>query len=176
MNVKYLFVAPATAFLRTLLLAFLLVSLVGCAYFIQASMRSHFHNRYLGSIDLSSKGAKCESVFQWNSYFPSLSLALSDTNGATRPVGTNPSDWPLAVQLEVFDGDKLVVSSHIGQRRMVFSNWNLPATGLVLLTPDFDNTLHAGRSYKFVLSVLQEENNLGTAKVYAVWATGGDSM
>jgi hypothetical protein len=81
---------------------------------------------------------------------------------------------------------------------MDFANWYLPATCFLLRTPELNGhfpaghvegtpysdsesaeisgPLHAGHRYKFVLTVLHEEKELGTAKVEMHWVTGGDSM
>jgi len=138
--------------------------------------RAKPHEKDLGRIDLSVKGSKCESAFRWNSYYPGLVLYLSDTNGAAKAVGANP-DWPLVIQLDAFDGKKVVASTAITREQLVFANWTLPATCLLMRTPEgFFDSFRAGHSYRFVLTISQEEKNLGSTKVSMHWITGADSM
>lgn len=40
----------------------------------------------------------------------------------------------------------------------------------------FFDSLRAGHTYKFVLTVSQEEKSLGSGKVMMHWITGADSM
>jgi hypothetical protein len=134
------------------------------------------HDKALGSIDLSVSGSKCEGVFRWSSSYPSLVLYFSDTNGPSETVGGNP-DWPISVQVEVFDGSKEVASSPITREQLVFANWTEPATCLLVQTPNgFFDSLRAGHAYKFVLTVSQEQKSLGSARVAMHWVAGGDSM
>lgn len=143
---------------------------------IAAGCGPEYHEKALGSIDLSAKGSKCESRFRWNSHGVGLQLLFSDTNGVGKPAGANP-DWPLVMQLEVFNGAKLVTNTPITREQMVFADCTAPETCLLLRTPEgFDGSLRAGHSYKFVLTVTQGEKSLGPAKVSMCWITGGDSL
>jgi hypothetical protein len=164
---------------RILLIGCLLALLAGCngsGCAVLFAPRARSHEKDLGHIDLSTKGSKCEGVFRWNSYYPGLVLFLSDTNGATRTIGANP-DWPLVVSLDVLDGRRAVASTSITRDRLVFANWNAPATCLLVRAPNgFFGPLRAGHSYRFVLTVSQEEKSLGSAKVVVHWITGADSM
>jgi len=159
--------------LRVVLLSALLAGSggSGCAELLAPS--PHSHTTTLGSIDLSAKGAKCDGIFQWNTHGPGLELVLLS---ATRPAGTRPDS--LAIQVEVFDTSdgRLVASGRIPREHMIFGNWNTHETYLAPDDYQLYTTLQSGHSYKFVVTVLQGENSLGSTKVYMGWVTGGDSM
>jgi hypothetical protein len=156
---------------RTLQIALLSVLFTGCAELF--APHPHSHETYLGTIDLSAKQSKCEGVFRWNSHGPGLELVLLST---TRPAGSRPDS--LAIQVEVFDTSdgRLVSSRYITREHIVFGHWNAHKTYLAPDDSQLFETLQAGHSYRFVVTVLQEEDNLGSAKVYMGWVTGGDSM
>jgi hypothetical protein len=153
-------------FLQMLSLAALLT---GCG--------AEHHEKDLGYIDLSSKGAKYETTVRWPDPYPSLALTLSDTNGGMTASGTHP-DWPLIIQMDFIDehSGKTVVSSHITKDQMEFAVWHLPATCLSIPLADWYDVLQKGHSYKFVMTVLQEQPDLGSARISIEWVTGGDSM
>jgi hypothetical protein len=164
--------------IRVFLIMILPFLFVGCMAIIESQMGGHPHDRHLGRIDLSLKGARCEGRFRWNSHGPNLELRLSKTNALVKPIGTN-SVQPLVVQLDVFDKDKLVMSSQLDPKLIGYPSVYFPVTRLVLPTShDASSVLQAGHSYKFVLTVLQEKKNLGFANVYMSWVTAGtkDSM
>src|SRR5262245_26008852 len=95
----------------------------GCVASVAPRVQSH--EKDLGAIDLSVRGSKCESAFRWNSYYPGLVLFLSATNGAAGTIGANP-DWPLIIQLDAFDGSKVIASTQITKEQLVFANWAAP--------------------------------------------------
>jgi hypothetical protein len=154
--------------IRALSVLFLAGVLAGCSFLFGV----HSHDKNMGRIDLSARAANCESVSKWNSYNPGFVLLLSDTNGAARPFGANP-DWALVMRLDVIDKStgKLVATCRIAKEQIEFANWYVPATCLLLRTPKLDGILQADHSYKFVLTVLQEEKNFGSAKVFMHWLT-----
>lgn len=166
--------------MRTLQVAVCLLLLTGCgnggcAAFFAPHPKSH--SKQVATIDLSAKGGKCDTTFRWPDRFPSLALTLSDTNGATRAFGTHP-DWPLVFQLDVVDkrSGAVAVSTKLTKDQMEFACWHPPATCLAVAMANWYNVLQEGRSYRLVLTVLQEQRELGSAKVTLEWVTGGDSM
>ena len=135
------------------------------------------HSKQVATLDLSAKGGKCDVTFRWPDPYPSLALTLSDTNGEARAFGTHP-DWPLALQLDVIDkhSGATVVSTKLTKDQLDFACWHPPGTCLAIAMADWYNVLQEGRSYRLVMTVLQEQKELGRAKVTLEWVTGGDSM
>jgi hypothetical protein len=147
----------------------------GCAELL--APRPHSHQKDLGHIDLSLKGAKCETKVRWPAPYPSLALTLSDTNGGMRASGAHP-DWPLNIQMDFIDehSGKTVLSSHITKDKIEFAVWHLPATCLSVPLADWYDVLQKGHTYRLVMTVLQEQKDLGSANISLEWVTGGDSM
>jgi hypothetical protein len=68
------------------------------------------------------------------------------------------------------------VSTQITKDKMEFAVWYVPATCFAIAMADWYSVLQEGRSYKLVMTVLQEQKDLGPARVSVEWVTGGDSM
>jgi hypothetical protein len=165
--------------IRILQVVILSALLTGCSSVCAElfAPRPHSHVKDLGHIDLSLIGAKYETTVRWPDPCPSLALTLSDTNGGMRASGTHP-DWPLIIQIDFIDENtgKTVVSSHITKDQMEFAVWHLPATCLSIPLAGWYDVLQKGHSYKLVMTVLQEQKDLGSANISLEWVTGGDSM
>jgi hypothetical protein len=160
-----------TRFLLVFVFSFFLT---GCVELMELGM-PRSHDRNLGRIDLSSKGSRCEGVFRWNSHEPSLELLLLGANARGRPLGSNPV-MLLVIQLDIFDQDKLVMSSQLGRNQVECPyerSWSGGPRLVLARESNSFKVLQAGHSYKFVLTVLQEEKDLGSADVYMYWSSGG---
>jgi hypothetical protein len=166
--------------IRVLTLGCLVFLSAGCANFLASWFGGHPNEKYFGRIDLTTKGAKCESAFRWNASRPSLKFRLDQINASVKPIGANP-DWVLGLvfRLDVFDKNKFVTSCQLDRKQMDWEKLYLPEDCLALSIPDdASSVLQTGHSYKFVLTVLQEEKNLRNAKVWMCWVSAGisDSM
>lgn len=148
-----------------------------CLGALLAGCGAESHEKDLGHIDLSLKGAKYETTIKWPDSHPSLALTLSDTNGSMRASGTSP-DWPLIIQMDFIDelSGKTVVNSLITKNEMEFAVWHLPATCVSIPLANWYGVLQKGHTYKLIMTVSQEQKDLGSARISINWVTGGDSL
>jgi hypothetical protein len=153
--------------IRVFLFIIFSMALTGC---------SERHRVSVGHLNLSENGSKCQTRFRWSCHYtPEISLIFSDTNGASS-FGAHP-DWPLGIQLEVIEIDDghTVLSNRLTRTDMRFIPWGSTTTCLSIPIVQRNEGLLDNHRYKFVLTVFQNAESLGSVHVYLWWDIG-DSL
>src|ERR1700722_1641643 len=103
----------------------------------------------IGSIDLSMRGAKCESKFAWPiNGNPKIVMECSDVNA--EPLLTRPH-VPFVIQVEITDekNSQIVVSNSTVQVEMFYDSISVPS--FTIRTDDYTNAFQRGHPYIFYL-------------------------
>ena len=128
-------------------------------------------NREIGSLDLTAPGVTHSFQFKCPLAGPLFTLVVPDEQGQNRDYCSHP-DWPLVLAWSIAEQETgvTVLSGQVASNMMVFANWNLPATCLVLETIKSRPELKPGSNYLFKVTVDQPMPNVSQATIHIVGA------
>ncbi len=128
-------------------------------------------NREIGSLDLTTPGVTHSFPFKCPLAGPHFTLVVPDVKGQTRNYCSHP-DWPLVLAWSIVEQETgvTVLTGQVASNMMVFANWNLPDTCLVLEAIRSRPELKTGSNYLFKVTVDQPMPNVSQAIIHIVGA------
>lgn len=151
--------------MRNGLFILLAVALSGCHICTEHPMEAA-----LGDLDLTREGSHATFALANPPHPRCITLVIADEMGTNRPYCKHPT-WPLVLSAVSTDqrSGRALSRKTLTATNMVFGNWNLPDTCVILDHNPWENGLKDESSCQLELRVLSPAAEAGKASVRLHW-------